>query len=97
MKDKVTFSLSRKGLQGPVPAYMARRLDIYAALTGVLITGINSAPFPIPAAVASTLSWFLGLFVAGCLAIKPFYSIETTQKNVPIDQVDTMESKPEDK
>ena len=98
MAQKFTFSLSRKGFTaGPTPAHIARRIDIWAAILGVLITGINSTPFPVSAVIASTISWFFGLVIACLLAIKPFYSVTTTQKNVPIDQVETIETEPEKK
>jgi len=90
MNGKVTFSFS--GYKNPTPAHIARRIDIWCVILGGIITGVNSAPIPIPANVASTLSWFLGIAVSILLGIKPFYSVEVSGKTVPKEDVSVIET-----
>lgn len=93
MKQKFIFSLSKRGVKGPTPVHIARRIDIWTVVCGAVITGVNSHPFDfVPVAAASTISWFLGIALTILQGLKPFYSVETSQKNVPIGDVGTMET-----
>lgn len=91
MEGKIKWSLSRKGLQGPTPKFIARRIDIWSAIFGVLTVSVNSAPF-INATQASSFSWFLGMGTALLQAVKPFYSVQTTETEVPIEDVEVMDT-----
>lgn len=81
-----------KEFNKPTPAYISRRINVWSAIFGVAGTAVNSAPF-LDATQASAISWFICLGVAILQAIRPFYSVETTQKYVPIENVDAMEVK----
>lgn len=91
MEGKVSWNLSKRGLEGPTPKHIARRIDLWTVIFGVLTTSVNSAPF-ITVEIASSVSWFLGIGIALLQGIKPFYSVEVKGTNVPVENVDVIDT-----
>lgn len=89
--EKVSFAFNKEHWDSPPPKKIARRIDMWSAIFGVLTVAANSAPF-MSASMASTASWFLGSGTALLQGIKPFYAVSTTEKKVDIDKVDVIET-----
>lgn len=86
----------RKQLNNPTPKGVAFRINIIMAICTAVSGWISSVGF-IPAKPSTITSGLLSLVVLICMAIKPYYGIETTEKEVPIQDVGEMEEKPETK
>jgi hypothetical protein len=86
---------NRQQLNNPTPKGIAFWLNIVMAICTALSGWVSSVSF-IPAQPSTIASSLLSLVVLVCMAIKPFFGVETTNKNVPIEQVGEMEV-PEDK
>lgn len=87
--SKVSFGLG--GFNKPTPAKTTRNLGIIAFILSTLNTWLMTATF-IPANVSSVLQGLSGLGAMICLGLIPFFSVETTEKNVPIGEVTSMET-----
>lgn len=90
---KVSFGINKEHWNAPSPAHIARRIDLWSAIFGVLTVAANSAPF-MTATMASTASWFLGSGTALLQGIKPFYAVDIKGK-VDVDKVDVIENEEE--
>lgn len=78
-------------LNKPTPANLANIIQIYTVIAAVIVAwiGTNAASF-IPANVSSIIQSILGLGIGIANGLKPFFGVATTQKSVPIDQVQEM-------
>lgn len=85
----VKFGLS--SFNKPMPAKTTRNLSVLAFIFSTLNTWLMTAQF-IPAALSSVLQGLSGLGAMLCLGLIPFFSVETSQKTVPIGEVSAMES-----
>lgn len=85
---KVSFGLS--SFSKPMPAKTTRNLGIAAFIFSTLSSYIASASY-IPAALSSGLQGFASLGATICLGLIPFFSVETPQKTVPIEDVGSMD------
>lgn len=81
---------NRKQLANPTPKGIAFWLNVVMAVCTAVAGWISSVSF-IPAKPSTITSSLLSLIVLICMAIKPFFGIETDEKKVPIDQVGEME------
>jgi len=88
---KIKFG--RKQLDNPTPRGVAFNLNIVMAICTAASSWLSSTPY-IPAKPSTIASSILGLVVLLCMAIKPFYGVETTEKTVPVKDVSEMEVKP---
>lgn len=75
----------------PIPAKVTRNLGISAFIFSTLNTWLMTAEF-IPATLSSILQGLSGLGAMICLGLIPFFSVETSQKTVPIGDVSAMET-----
>lgn len=91
----MSIKFGSKQLQNPTPANVARRLDIFCAISGVLIGYLTTASY-IPNNISNIIAGILGMLIGVAQSLKPFYGVETTRQTVDIDNVVEME-KPKDK
>lgn len=87
----IKFGLS--SFNKPIPAKITRRLGISAFVLSTLSSYMASAGY-IPAPLSSALQGLMSLGATICLGLIPFYSVDTSQKNVPIGEVTSMETEP---
>jgi len=80
----------RKQLANPTPKGIAFKINIVMAIATAIAGWINTVDF-IPARPSSITAAILSLVVLICMAVKPFYGVETTETEVPIDEVGEME------
>lgn len=80
----------RKQLLNPTPKGVAFRINIIMAICTAVSGWISSVGF-IPARPSTITSSLLSLVVLICMAIKPYYGVETSEKNIPIEDVGQME------
>ena len=82
----------RSQLKNPTPSKLAAGIQVFTVVAAIVLSWIGTANF-IPANTSSILQSILGLLIGIANGIKPFFGVETSQKNVPIDQVTEMEDK----
>ena len=80
----------RKQLNNPTPKGIAFKLNVVMAISAAISGWVNSVDF-IPARPSSIVASILSLVVLLCMALKPFYGVETNEKEVPIEEVSEME------
>ena len=80
----------RKQIGNPTPKGVAFKLNVIMAISTAIAGWINTVDF-IPARPSSITAAFLSLIVLICMALKPFYGVETNEKEVPIEEVSEME------
>ena len=83
-------SFGRKQLQNPTPKGVAFKINIIMAIATAMAGWVNTVDF-IPARPSSIIAATLSLVVLICMALKPFYGVETSEKDVPIEEVSEME------
>ena len=86
----MTIRFGRKQLKNPTPRDVAFRLNIIMAICTAVSGWLSSASY-IPTKSSTIAASILSLVVLICMAIKPFYGVETTKKSVPIGDVGEME------
>lgn len=79
-------------LKNPTPSKLANIIQVYTVVASCLLAWIGTANF-IPIVTSSILQSILGLTIGISNGLKPFFGVETTQKEVPIEQVSEMEIK----
>lgn len=84
------IKFNRKQLKNPTPAGVAFKINLIIAISSVVGVWMGTANF-IPAKVSTLLQSFLSLVVGVCVAIKPFFGVESTTTSVPVDDVKEME------
>lgn len=74
----------------PTPANWSNAIQIFTVIAATVLAWIGTASF-IPAGLSSTLQSILGLLIGIANGLKPFLGVETTQKEVPIEDVKEIE------
>lgn len=77
-------------LNNPTPAGWSNGIQIYTVIAAIILAWIGTANF-IPASTSSITQSILGLTIGIANGLKPFFGVETTQKQVPIEDVKEME------
>lgn len=88
---QIKFGTSQ--LSNPTPSKVSMGINIFIAVGGVIIGWIGTADF-ITSYNAKVTQSIIGLAVSLAVVLKPFFGVETSLKNVPIDDVKEMESTP---
>ena len=83
----VKFGTNQLG--NPTPSRIGMGLDIFTGVAGCVIAWLTTAAF-IPSTVSNVLSSILGLLIGISQVIKPFFGVQTTRKNVSVDDVTEM-------
>lgn len=78
-------------LSNPTPSRVSKILDGFTGIAGVVIAWIGTADF-ISSYDAKVAQSILGLLVGIAQVLKPFFGVQTNQRNVPIDDVKEMKS-----
>lgn len=79
-------------LKNPTPANWSNVINVSTVILGALITYLGTRPNPFPVGMASNIQSISGLLLTIGNGLKPFLGVETTQKNVPIDDVASMKA-----
>lgn len=85
------IKFNHKQLNNPTPQKVSRKFKIIIAIASAMTTWLGTANF-IPANVSTVIQSVIGLVVLVCLALEPFFGVETNQKKVPIEDVGSMEA-----
>lgn len=85
-----------KSLKKPIPAKTTRNLGITAFVLSTLSSYMASAGY-IPANLSSALQGLTSFGATICLGLIPFYGVDTSQKEVPIEQAAVIETEPDKK
>lgn len=80
-----------KSLNKPIPAKTTRNLGIAAFVLSTMSSYMASASY-IPANLSSALQGFTSFAATVCLGLIPFFGVDTKQKDVPIEDVTSMET-----
>lgn len=75
----------------PTPAsinLMARGTAIFGS---VLITGINTAPFPISHSFREYSTWFISIAIGLANGLAPLFGVQTTQERVNVSDVSVLD------
>lgn len=76
----------REQLRNPTPSRVAKILDIFTGIAGVVVAWIGTADF-IASYDAKVSQSILGLLIGIAQVLKPFFGVDTRQQNVPIEDV----------
>lgn len=80
-----------KQINQPTPSNIERNLKILVALSGGIITAVQSANF-IPDNVGDIICWVLGVTITVCTILTPFFGVAVTpNEDVPVEDVTAME------
>ena len=89
----MAINFGRKQLRNPTPPGLSGWVKVFTVIIGIVIGWIGTAPF-IPAGTSTNIQSVLGLLLAIGNGILPFFGVETSQEDIPIDNVTEMDSKP---
>lgn len=86
----MAIKFGRKQLSNPTPASWSSAINVITVILGIIIAWLGTANF-IPSNTSSVLQSVGGLILALCNGLKPFLGVVTTQQNVPIENVSSMD------
>lgn len=78
-------------LSKPIPAKTTKRLGVMAFILSSLSGIIGTLSF-IPAGVSTNLQQILSWAASLCLGLIPFYGVDTTEKEIPIEKATVIET-----
>jgi hypothetical protein len=79
-------------LKNPTPTSLSNCIQVFTVIGGIIIGWVGTANF-IPVQTSGMIQSILGLLVGIANGIKPFFGVETTETEVPIEQVGEMDTK----
>jgi hypothetical protein len=85
--SQVKFGASQ--LKNPTPTKWSNGIQVFTVIGAVILAWVGTATF-IPLETASIIQSILGLLIGICNGLKPFLGIETSQKDIPIEEVGEM-------
>lgn len=91
----MAVNFGRSQLKNPTPSKLSGWVKAFTVIIGIVIGWIGTAPF-IPSGTSTNIQSVLGLLLAIGNGVLPFFGVETSQQNVPIDQVAEMEEPKKD-
>lgn len=80
-----------KSLSSPTPQKLSNAINITSAIAGAVVAWLQTVDF-IPTQTVKIVSGICGLLIMIALAVKPFFGVHTEQKEVPIEDVGTMDT-----
>lgn len=81
----------RRQLTNPTPKGIAFKFNVAIAIATAVSGWVSTTPY-IPSQPSSLITSLLSLAVLILMSLKPFYGVETTEKEVPIEDVGQMET-----
>lgn len=81
----------RRQIGKPMPAGLAFWARFYSAVAGILLVGLETAPF-ITQGMQAMFSWILGITIAIANIMPAYFGVQTSGESVPVDQVTSMET-----
>lgn len=84
----------RKQLNNPTPKGVSFNINIIIGVCTAISGWVSSASY-IPSNTSSIIASILSLVVLICMGLKPYFGVETSDKEVPIEDVGEMEEKKE--
>lgn len=85
-----TVKFGAKQFNNPTPASWSNGIQIFTVIASVVLAWIGTANF-ISASLSSIIQSILGLLIGIANGLKPFLGVETSKKEIPIEQVAEME------
>lgn len=85
------IKFGRNQLGNPTPSKLGDIIQVYTVVASILLAWIGTANF-IPIQLSGVLQSILGLTVGLANGIKPFFGVETTASEVPIENVTAMDA-----
>lgn len=76
-------------LSNPTPSTLSNIIQVFTVVGGLVLAWVGTASFIPPEAATITQS-ILGLLIGIANGVKPFFGVETSQRNVPIEDVTSM-------
>lgn len=86
----MAVSFGAKQLKNPTPSKLSNVIQIFTVVASLVLAWIGTASF-IPAYESGVTQSILGLLIGIANGLKPFFGVETSQKNVPIEDVGAMD------
>ena len=86
-----TIGFGRKHLKNPTPSRLANAIKIFTVIGGILLGWIGTVNF-IPLGTSSIIQSILGLLIGIANGVLPFFGVNTTQTEVPIENVTQMDA-----
>lgn len=86
---QVKFGASQ--LKNPTPSRWGNAVKVFTVLASTLLAWVGTADF-IPLKTSGVVQSILGLLIAISNGLLPFLGVETTQTNVPIEDVASMKA-----
>lgn len=88
----MAIKFNAQQLKNPTPTNLSNGIQVFTVIGGIIIGWVGTANF-IPVQTAGMIQSILGLLVGIANGIKPFFGVETTDTEVPIEQVGEMDTK----
>jgi len=84
------ISFGASSFNKPTPSRLNNWIQIFTVVGSLILAWVGTANF-IPAKESGIIQSILGLLIGIANGIKPFFSVDTTQTSVPIEDVTAMD------
>lgn len=79
-------------LSNPTPSRLSNAIKVFTVVGSLVLAWVGTAKF-IPFDVSTMIQSILGLLIGIANGVLPFFGVQTTQENVPIENVAAMDEK----